>query len=1195
MRNIQQEVSSLKNLYLSYERVINNSFNTELVLDVERALFEKNLIDSLKKIQDRFNSDDELVNKTHKFSIVMKIKEIENNKSLKYRPLVIFKLEDHIYMQAIFNLVIEELKHFLPEENLGVVLNNNNNSFLYENWLKSYSKFVDRQKNNLSTHSTYQYAFEYDITQFFPSINQEKLIQDINDLLDDQWLKNKVKEVISFYSYEYLDEISKKNYSTYLNSLYNDQEQINCYKKDFGIPQGAVFSPFLAAFYTRELDSRIREKLNENLTVPIDIDYFSYVDDGRIYFHDSIEGSLVKNKVKEALDCISIGQKKLELSDKKTVFLELDSQGISAKLKVLEENISMTQKNIVQISDLDENDYDTLEKLHLNTIDMFNVLKTEANEYDSNEKNCNLNKVNKVNDTFIKRTASKASKKFTNGNHFYKYLEEFFNCDSRNEYCIDRINFEYVFKNMLNACDCPEKVYALFNKVNDLIKSLQEKFAKFDQGNLFNYYKALTMKYFFSLSYSNLGMSKNEAISLYVNLIKMINEEDILNDFIVLPLSDEWHEILNEILCSKNIKEDIKKCLLHINEFEDYIKVINLYKKLMPNIKLNFKEMETENNHPVFKMIIDKSIYEIYLIKSVSNDKIEDFSYFSIITYIKRIENKKVTNNMSEIELVNFLKILISFWKNRYHSYLLTPSLLNYEFMYMETMEDRNLNKLYLCEDFNSNYYSLKKNYTDKEYKEDFIEFFNYYFKCNNNYYIDDFGKSLPFWKFRILNYLNSVSFDIEYFYWMLENTLENYNEYCQSVDGSYLQITKLLEPIHLNSKYIDKIMSVHYFYTSVWKNGSPDLPFYTLHNQEHSIQLIENFMKLWAKMKGYFSLSKLEIYFLVVSCYLHDIGMLHEPEKNELYDMRNDKVANLFKEYEQKKSFGNGDIKSEGLLHSLYSINDKVKNLYGDIARNNHASKSKSDIEFKKSIPLNDNQERFIIGQISLNHYADSDDVYGKESSIVYDGQIVDIRRISIYLRLLDLTDIGKNRVSKDVLNWNSNRMGLISNFHWIKHLATDGISINSKLVENDISLDVKRRNNRTKFFNPKPNLEIEFIINYNYLPPSDNLAKSQSNYCKNFKDTNSNKMYKIVGNPCDRKSCNLRCKFLNTQYYFDNEIVSFNKYISTDEKVHLKLIHNLDSLCHRSDIDIIYKNLVTGEEITSATALIIKYFKQE
>ena len=60
-------------------------------------------------------------------------------------------------------------------------------------------------------------------------------------------------------------------------------------------------------------------------------------------------------------------------------------------------------------------------------------------------------------------------------------------------------------------------------------------------------------------------------------------------------------------------------------------------------------------------------------------------------------------------------------------------------------------------------------------------------------------------------------------------------------------------------------------------ENGSKDLTFFTLHNQEHSIELIQNYMKLSPKLLNRFSLDKDEKFILFSACYLHDIGMLKD------------------------------------------------------------------------------------------------------------------------------------------------------------------------------------------------------------------------------------------------------------------------------------------------------------------------------
>ena len=62
------------------------------------------------------------------------------------------------------------------------------------------------------------------------------------------------------------------------------------------------------------------------------------------------------------------------------------------------------------------------------------------------------------------------------------------------------------------------------------------------------------------------------------------------------------------------------------------------------------------------------------------------------------------------------------------------------------------------------------------------------------------------------------------------------------------------------------KMLSCVYIIMSIvlWKNGSKDLTFFTLHNQEHSIELIQNYMKLSPKLLNRFSLDKDEKIYIV-------------------------------------------------------------------------------------------------------------------------------------------------------------------------------------------------------------------------------------------------------------------------------------------------------------------------------------------
>lgn len=80
-------------------------------------------------------------------------------------------------------MVCDSLKNFLPSENYGVQLSEENSQYLYKNWLSQYKKFTNQQKENLSENTVFQYSYEYDIAQFFPSVQQQHLINQLKDCL----------------------------------------------------------------------------------------------------------------------------------------------------------------------------------------------------------------------------------------------------------------------------------------------------------------------------------------------------------------------------------------------------------------------------------------------------------------------------------------------------------------------------------------------------------------------------------------------------------------------------------------------------------------------------------------------------------------------------------------------------------------------------------------------------------------------------------------------------------------------------------------------------------------------------------------------------------------------------------------------------------------------------------------------------
>ena len=99
------------------------------------------------------------------------------------------------------------------------------------------------------------------------------------------------------------------------------------------------------------------------------------------------------------------------------------------------------------------------------------------------------------------------------------------------------------------------------------------------------------------------------------------------------------------------------------------------------------------------------------------------------------------------------------------------------------------------------------------------------------------------------------------------------------------LSIATLLSQHHIEIFYsfvkepvrIDNLIVTHKYICDVWKNGSKHLYFYTLHNQEHAIVLIQNIVKLINTI-DFLKISSIDYYILFLACYLHDISMVKIP-----------------------------------------------------------------------------------------------------------------------------------------------------------------------------------------------------------------------------------------------------------------------------------------------------------------------------
>ena len=142
-----------------------------------------------------------------------------------------------------------------------------------------------------------------------------------------------------------------------------------------------------------------------------------------------------------------------------------------------------------------------------------------------------------------------------------------------------------------------------------------------------------------------------------------------------------------------------------------------------------------------------------------------------------------------------------------------------------------------------------------------------------------------------------------------------------QKVDYALFEVLGAYKIYVINAQYIDNLIMIHKYTCDVWKNGAKHLYFYTLHNQEHAIDLVKNIIKI-IKVISYFKISYYDYYILFITCYLHDIAMVRIAADDEflLDEYKSNEIAT---EYAHKwKDADDNDIKK--LILDIYKELDQ-------------------------------------------------------------------------------------------------------------------------------------------------------------------------------------------------------------------------------------------------------------------------------
>ncbi len=316
-------------------------------------------------------------------------------------------------------------------------------------------------------------------------------------------------------------------------------------------------------------------------------------------------------------------------------------------------------------------------------------------------------------------------------------------------------------------------------------------------------------------------------------------------------------------------------------------------------------------------------------------------------------------------------------------------------------------------------------------------------------YNIDDrfiFAKKsrdpIEYSELRILAALKNPNFSLQYFTKSFAQLISA--SYQCTADYSLLQVMEIFRIFVCDPSEIDQLICIHKYCCDTWKNGSKHLHFYTLHNQEHAVTLIKVAVR-WIHALSLFNLKRSDYFILFAACYLHDISMVTLPDYTRFYTGTDTKPNQILTSVESALRKGD-TIRSQQALLSAYQ---EIDAYFERRIRSSHAQDSAQEIRRFRELDFLSANTREFIARVSEAHGYGVLDVYGAKST--GKSELINEKQIKILLRLSDLLDMSRYRVSDVILNHNLSKLGDVSRFHWISHLITDGCDITAEYISTE------------------------------------------------------------------------------------------------------------------------------------------------
>ena len=302
--------------------------------------------------------------------------------------------------------------------------------------------------------------------------------------------------------------------------------------------------------------------------------------------------------------------------------------------------------------------------------------------------------------------------------------------------------------------------------------------------------------------------------------------------------------------------------------------------------------------------------------------------------------------------------------------------------------------------------------------------------------------KGIRYGELRALAYLRNPNGRIaDFLNWDME-IMDMENQ--QNVDYTLFQVLGAYKKYVIHPDYIDHLILIHKYTSDIWKNGAKHLYFYTLHNQEHAVDLVKNIIKI-VKTFSYLKISAYDYYLLFIACYLHDISMVRIASEEDFLldkDVSEEITAKLDSKW--RRISGTDDLKKV-IVESYKAVDGFFENKI----RSSHGRDSGEEIRKRKELDFLEPSSRENIASIAEGHMMDARDIYFVKGSAK--NKLLSSKFDKILLRFADLLDMRQHRVSAPILNHNIDNISPVSAFHWISHLVTEDYELKAEYGSTD------------------------------------------------------------------------------------------------------------------------------------------------